>query len=71
MLGYSLSLIVLLRVFCYECWRLCTCVNADKAQIDNFPDRLHYKVTTGFLFMATAILSMEVHFTVRVVSSVQ
>ena len=45
-----------------------TCSNADKAQIDNFPDRLHYKVTTGFLFMATAILSMEVHFTVSAVS---
>ena len=38
--------------------------DAAKARIDNFPDRLHYRVTTGALFMATAILAMGVHFRV-------
>jgi len=32
---------------------------AEAAKIDNFPDRLHYKFTAGFLFLATAILSMD------------
>ena len=32
---------------------------SDKAKIDNFPDRLHYKFTAGFLFLATAVLSMD------------
>ena len=32
-----------------------------KARIDNFPDRLHYRLTTGALFMATSILAMGVH----------
>ena len=35
-----------------------------RAQIDNFPDRLHYRVTTGALFMVTAILAIGVHFRV-------
>ena len=29
------------------------------AQIDNFPFRLHYRFTSGFLFMATAILALN------------
>jgi len=29
------------------------------AQIDNFPFRLHYKFTSGFLFMATALLALN------------
>ena len=36
-----------------------------RAKIDNFPDRLHYRVTSGGLFMATAILAMGAHFRVR------
>eukprot|EP00092_Neocalanus_flemingeri_P023947 GFUD01025978.1.p1 GENE.GFUD01025978.1~~GFUD01025978.1.p1 ORF type:complete len:471 (+),score=106.96 GFUD01025978.1:85-1497(+) len=31
----------------------------DHAQIDNFPFRLHYKFTSGFLFMTTAILALN------------
>ena len=38
--------------------------DSSRAQIDNFPDRLHYRVTTGALFMATAILALGVHFRV-------
>ena len=33
--------------------------NLDKAKIDNFPSRLHYKFTSGFLFMSTAILGLN------------
>jgi len=33
--------------------------NEDKAKIDNFPSRLHYKFTSGFLFMSTAILGLN------------
>ena len=31
----------------------------DEARIDNFPSRLHYKFTSGFMFMATALLAVN------------
>ena len=33
--------------------------NLEKAKIDNFPSRLHYKFTSGFLFMSTALLGLN------------